>query len=319
MRRADISASPRLKDAKIPDGRLPKLYAELLVTVRRMFQDCRLVHADLSEYNILYVWRARLALTCSYHASHLYIIDVSQSVEHDHPRAFDFLRSDLHNVEEFFGKHSVPTLGIRRVWDFVTSETVAGITRGDENGVEGEGRLMEVVRCWLENTLKQDLALSYGGLGTSSGAPDVGNEDAVFKSSYIPRNLGDVYDPERDIEVVNAGRADTLIYARLTGLEESTQVPIVHRSSTDGEHGDEGSSGEEQTCTGTDSGDEASAPLPGSRSRGFRHEDKNARKVGPGCPYEIRLADADRSGRRPSRRRSGRGASRRCPSPKSRS
>lgn len=59
---------------------------------------CRLVHADLSEYNILY------------HKGELYIIDVSQSVEHDHPHALEFLRSDCLNITDFFGKRGVPTM-----------------------------------------------------------------------------------------------------------------------------------------------------------------------------------------------------------------
>jgi len=79
-------ASPRLKDAKIEESVYPKLYRELLLAVRRLFHTCRLVHADLSEYNILY------------HAEKLFVIDVSQSVEHDHPHAFDFLRKDITNV-----------------------------------------------------------------------------------------------------------------------------------------------------------------------------------------------------------------------------
>ncbi|KAG8892695.1 protein kinase rio1, partial [Tulasnella sp. 417] len=67
--------APRLKDADVPSELLPSLYAELLITVRILYHVCRLVHADLSEYNILF------------HRSHLYMIDVSQSVEHDHPHA----------------------------------------------------------------------------------------------------------------------------------------------------------------------------------------------------------------------------------------
>ena len=60
-----------------------------------MYQDCRLVHADFSEYNILY------------HEGHAHIIDVSQSVDLDHPRCLDFLREDLLHLGQFFAKNGV--------------------------------------------------------------------------------------------------------------------------------------------------------------------------------------------------------------------
>lgn len=37
-------------------------------------------------------------LFCRYHNGDAYIIDVSQSVEHDHPHALEFLRKDCSNV-----------------------------------------------------------------------------------------------------------------------------------------------------------------------------------------------------------------------------
>lgn len=37
-------------------------------------------------------------LVCRYHNGDAYIIDVSQSVEHDHPHALEFLRKDCTNV-----------------------------------------------------------------------------------------------------------------------------------------------------------------------------------------------------------------------------
>jgi len=60
--------------------------------MRVLYQECRLIHADLSEYNLLY------------HNEKLYIIDVSQSIEHDHPQALDFLRRDIYNVNFLFQK-----------------------------------------------------------------------------------------------------------------------------------------------------------------------------------------------------------------------
>lgn len=72
--------------------------------MRRMYHRCKLVHADLSEYNILYVilvfctssmfsgYFYLFAYFHSYHKNRMYFIDVSQSVEHDHPNSLQFLR-----------------------------------------------------------------------------------------------------------------------------------------------------------------------------------------------------------------------------------
>ncbi|PWZ01948.1 RIO1-domain-containing protein [Testicularia cyperi] len=122
-------ASPRLKDADEMIGSDPdawsKLYRELLASVRIMYHTCRLVHADLSEYNILY------------HQGHLWIIDVSQSVEHDHPRAYDFLRADLGHVDEYFAKRGVVTLGLKRSFDFVVREPESRDGTGRKGGRAG--------------------------------------------------------------------------------------------------------------------------------------------------------------------------------------
>ncbi|GAB1213566.1 hypothetical protein ATERTT37_002716 [Aspergillus terreus] len=60
-------AAPRLKDVEFdipnPEKRWHELYMELLGYMRVMYQTCRLVHADLSEYNMLY------------HKNKLHIID----------------------------------------------------------------------------------------------------------------------------------------------------------------------------------------------------------------------------------------------------
>ena len=93
--------------------------------MRLMYHRCRLVHADLSEYNILF------------HEGHLWIIDVSQSVEHDHLHAFDFLREDIAHVDAYFSKHGVETLGLRQTFHFVVKE--AARSRG--GGVAGLEKL----------------------------------------------------------------------------------------------------------------------------------------------------------------------------------
>lgn len=46
---------------------------------------------------------------CRYHDGDAYIIDVSQSVEHDHPHALEFLRKDCSNING----ENPPTLVLR--------------------------------------------------------------------------------------------------------------------------------------------------------------------------------------------------------------
>lgn len=41
------------------------------------------------------------------------MIDVSQSIEHDHPSALEFLRRDILNVNLYFDKQGVFTFGLR--------------------------------------------------------------------------------------------------------------------------------------------------------------------------------------------------------------
>lgn len=45
-------AAPRLKDAIVEN--YENVYKETLRYMRILFHDCKLIHADLSEYNLLY-------------------------------------------------------------------------------------------------------------------------------------------------------------------------------------------------------------------------------------------------------------------------
>lgn len=78
--------APKLKEVVLDSTKPEELYRECVEIMWKLYNNCKLVHADLSEYNILY------------HEGSLVIIDVSQSVEHDHLRAFEFLRKDCTNI-----------------------------------------------------------------------------------------------------------------------------------------------------------------------------------------------------------------------------
>lgn len=92
--RHTVRPAPKLKDAVLTQEQYEKGYVQCLKMMRRMFHRCKLVHADLSEYNILYLSCVEelSLLTFSYYKNRMYFIDVSQSVEHDHPNSLQFLR-----------------------------------------------------------------------------------------------------------------------------------------------------------------------------------------------------------------------------------
>ncbi|TIB95664.1 RIO1-domain-containing protein [Wallemia mellicola] len=264
-------ASPRLKDAQIASSKFPKLYAQLMVTVRKIYRACRLVHADLSEYNILY------------HNSQLYIIDVSQSVEQEHPAAFDFLRSDLRNIESFFSKAGVQTLSLRESFEYVTRESLLkNPTWGERPApgqVEEDDVLYEELHKWLEN--------SAMGEQLNKDDDKVKQDDAVFLQSYIPRTLEQVIDPERDAEKIRRGEGNDLIYGTVTGVAEANELKgevetkeeikqIDSQYESDDASGSSDSESENESGSESESGteNEWKERVP----RGKRHEDKELKK-----------------------------------------
>jgi RIO kinase 1 len=261
-------ASPRLKDAEIPSSSCESLYTELVLTIRKMYHRCKLVHGDLSEYNILY------------HDEHLYIIDVSQSVEHDHPSAFDFLRNDIKNAEEFFGRLGVKGLGLRRCFEFVTKECVADARDEEEEDSTVLARWLADVEVGQQDALdleNNDIAPNRDVEGMSA------HEDSVFFKSFIPRSLNELNNPERDVAVVNRGGGKELIYADTIGLvgrpERSVRFEGV--GAAGGEESEESQSdGDEESEDGDENADEQGKEGYVERTpRGHRHEDRDAKKV----------------------------------------
>ncbi|HMF30254.1 MAG TPA: serine protein kinase RIO [Candidatus Lokiarchaeia archaeon] len=86
--------APRLKDAEVT-GDMTSYYAQVVDFMRDLYQKCQLVHADLSEYNILY-WKGEIT-----------IIDMSQSVLNVHPKARFYLSRDIKNINAYFEKWGV--------------------------------------------------------------------------------------------------------------------------------------------------------------------------------------------------------------------
>ena len=88
----DGQGAPMLKEVKFntqdeDDMKLlQSAYRQTLDTMHKLYKECNLIHADLSEFNILW------------HENKCYFIDVSQSVEPTHPHGLEFLYRDCVNI-----------------------------------------------------------------------------------------------------------------------------------------------------------------------------------------------------------------------------
>jgi len=81
-----------------------KFEKSFLQILKKLYRECGLVHADLSEYNLLW-WRDQV-----------WVIDVSQSVDITHPAALEFLYRDCTNVVK------VSIDGLLSVWPQVSGK-----------------------------------------------------------------------------------------------------------------------------------------------------------------------------------------------------
>lgn len=90
-------AYPSLKDVKMDDEDARLFYDQIIENMRRMYVRASLVHADLSEYNILIDIENEEAV----------IIDVGQAVTLNHPNAREFLTRDIENIKRFFKKYGI--------------------------------------------------------------------------------------------------------------------------------------------------------------------------------------------------------------------
>lgn len=88
----DDDAAPRLRDTKIEDPK--KLFKDVMSGMKKMYKN-DLVHADLSEYNLL-LWKGKP-----------YFIDFGQGVLLGHPHAREFLERDVRNICAFFARNGV--------------------------------------------------------------------------------------------------------------------------------------------------------------------------------------------------------------------
>lgn len=86
------SPAPMLKDTKID---FQSVFEQVMENMVIMYKQAKLVHADMSEYNLLY------------HRKKAYFVDLGQAVTKDHPAAEYFLERDVRNLARFFSNRGV--------------------------------------------------------------------------------------------------------------------------------------------------------------------------------------------------------------------
>lgn len=160
-------AAPKLKEAHLNKNQLTQAYLECIKSLQLLYSKCNLIHADFSEYNVLW------------HDNKCWFIDVSQSVEPEHPQAFHFLLRDCENVTRFFKKSGVN--------DVMTEEELFQYVCGkDLNNVT----LDEMENECKENFESNKERLAYG----------IDTKDFAFDYHFKQTELSNKQNNDKDID-----------------------------------------------------------------------------------------------------------------------
>ena len=197
--------APRLKDAECADW--AAVYQECLQLLRDIYKKTGLVHADFSEYNLLYF------------DHRVYVIDVGQSIERDQENANTFLVMDIKNCNDFFARKGVAVEDEVAIFESITGLTVPAYLRSSgrlEKDMFIPSRLADVV-----NKEDYNLFLSQTPRGRTSGvrcAPggmesdDKCSDEYTEDTSEYPEDTSEYpEDTSEDSEspIGNSGEADS--------------------------------------------------------------------------------------------------------------
>jgi len=98
--------APLLKEK--PPSRPDATYKKVLSEIKKLYSKAKLVHGDLSEYNIIN-WKEKPV-----------IFDMSQAVLLEHPMAKEFLRRDLVNINHYFKSQGVKVKETDKIYGWIT-------------------------------------------------------------------------------------------------------------------------------------------------------------------------------------------------------
>jgi RIO kinase 1 len=229
-------AAPRLKDVTSEPPTIGWLgvYLDVIRSMRRMYQTCRLVHGDLSEYNMLL------------HNERVYIIDVSQSVGTDHPRSLEFLKRDCLNINLFFSKGQLDgVIPLQALFGFIVQsnpprnfvQPPVCVDFMSQEGMPSCGLTLSAPEeAWLRQLIE-----------TACESDQDCADDSVFMNTWVPASLaeaGDMCEVERVMADRTSGLStvyDTLLEtpSEDSGTDSEADESDESSSSDDGSSGDE--------------------------------------------------------------------------------
>ncbi|KAI5624128.1 serine/threonine-protein kinase RIO3, partial [Silurus asotus] len=150
--------APKLKDVVLSPEDMTDAYHQVVQMMHQLFGECNLVHADLSEYNMLW------------HDRKVWLIDVSQSVEPTHPHGLEFLFRDCRNVSTFFQK-----AGVSEALDaYDLFNTVSGLKISSDNEADFLAQIHELEKMNEDHVQKRSRKACSDA---SENGPPLLNED----------------------------------------------------------------------------------------------------------------------------------------------
>lgn len=144
----------------------------------------------------------------------MYVIDVSQSVETDHPSALDFLRKDVANVNDYFRKTGgLSVMTTRQLFEFITSAVI-------EDTEECESAALDEIMAVVEKGADRLAKLNGQDLKRCLQKETV--DEAVFMSQFLPRSLNQIADV--DIEKMDRGEVEETYAEAVAALTGNRDV-----------------------------------------------------------------------------------------------
>lgn len=105
----DRQPAPLLKDVSLSQPQ--KIFNQIIDSMKRMFTESKLVHSDLSPFNILFKDETA------------YIIDVGQAVLKHHPQATEFLIRDIHTICNYFKRYKIDMPCENELFTIISGQT----------------------------------------------------------------------------------------------------------------------------------------------------------------------------------------------------